>query len=70
MTFTALPLFNLVDPGLCACGEKLTDEFEIKNGICFFCQADAALGDSDREDMAAEIVESRDVRSRHYKRTA
>ena len=66
----ALPLFELVNPGLCACGEKLTDEFEIKNGICFFCQADAALGDSDREDMAAEVVESRNVRSRHYKRTA
>ena len=64
---TALPLFELVDPGLCACGEKLTDEFEIKNGVCFLCQADAA---NEEADMRAEVIESHNVRSRHYKRTA
>jgi len=67
---TALPLFELVDPGLCACGEQLTHPDEKKAGSCFLCQADVALKDSDRDDMRAEVVESRNVRSRHYKRTA
>ena len=62
---TALELFRLVDPGLCACGEMLTHPEEKKAGTCFLCMADAALTEPDREDMRAEVVHSR-----KHKRTA
>ena len=67
---TALPLFRMVDPGLCACGERLEHPDEIASGSCYFCQAEAALTDSDRDDMRAEIVEASNIRSKHYRRTA
>ena len=67
---TALELFRLVDPGLCACGEMLSHPDEKKAGVCFLCMADAALTDSDRDDMRAEIVEASNIRSKHYRRTA
>ena len=57
---TALPLFQLVDPGLCACGEMLTHPDEKKSGVCFLCMADAALTDSDTARMfrqAADEIE-------------
>jgi len=62
----ALPLFSLVDPGLCACGEELTHPDEINAGSCYYCIADAANADADKADMRAEVVGSRNVRSRHY----
>ena len=64
---TALPLFQLVDPGLCACGEKLSHPDEKKAGVCFLCQADAALTESDKDDMRAEVIEANNIRSRHYR---
>ncbi|MEN6447346.1 MAG: hypothetical protein ABFD70_06350 [Syntrophaceae bacterium] len=65
---TALPLFQLVDPGLCACGEKLAHPDEIKAGSCYYCIADAALTEHDKDSMRAEVVEANNVRSRHYRR--
>lgn len=67
---TALPLFQMVDPGLCACGEQLTHPDEKKTGVCFLCQADAANEEPDKADMRAEVVEANNIRSRHYRRTA
>ena len=67
---TALPLFQLVDPGLCACGEKLSHPDEKRSGVCFLCMADAALTESDRDDMRAEIVEASNIRSKHYRASA
>lgn len=67
---TALPLFQLVDPGLCACGEKLTHPDEKRAGVCFLCMADAALTNSDRDDMRAEVVEASNIRSKHYRASA
>ena len=63
----ALPLFQLVDPGLCACGEKLNHPDEKKAKVCFDCMAEAALTDSDKDDMRAEVIEAHNVRSRHYR---
>ena len=62
---TALPLFQLVDPGLCTCGEMLSHPDEKRAGTCFLCMADAALTESDKDDMQAEVVHSR-----KHKRTA
>lgn len=67
---SALPLFQLVDPGLCACGEKLTHPDEKKTGVCFLCQAEVVNEESDKADMRAEVVEANNIRSKHYRRTA
>ena len=64
---SALSLFKMVDPGLCACGERLTHPDERQTGSCYLCMAEAALTDTDRDDMRAEIVEAHNVRSRHYR---
>lgn len=65
---TALALFNLVAPPLCACGEKLEDDFEIRNGLCYFCQADAAMQPEPEEPVTApiELIEMFNRRSRHF----
>ncbi|MEN6303316.1 MAG: hypothetical protein ABFD96_11360 [Armatimonadia bacterium] len=67
---TALPLFQMVDPGLCACGEQLTHPDEKAAGVCFFCIAEATNEEGDKADMRAEVVEANNIRSRHYRRTA
>lgn len=67
---TALPLFDLTAPPLCACGEKLEDDFERRNGLCYFCQADAAMQPEPDEIIPApvELIEMFNRRSRHYHR--
>ena len=67
---TALELFRLVDPGLCACGEMLTHPEEKASGVGFICMADAALTEPDKDDMREEIVEASNIRSKHYKASA
>ena len=60
-------IYQLAVPSYCACGERLELEMERDEGVCVNCMAEAALTDTDRDDMRAEIVEAHNVRSRHYR---
>ena len=64
---TALPLFQMVDPGLCACGERLNHPDEKKTGVCFLCQAEVV---NEEPDMRAEVAEANNIRSKHYRASA